>query len=452
MLRPNLFLHRFRTGIVWPVLIFAIAGITVPQSRAQDAETYEFPPLNYSKSKPHDAVTRLQAELVSGQVKLEGTDREVVQSLLHALHVPVSSQMLVFSKTSFQKDIISPKHPRALFYTDDCYVGWVPGGLVEIAAIDPTLGPVFYSFDPRGLSEKKRPEFPRDDDCMRCHGGTFVRGIPGVFSRSLYTDKSGEPIFREGSEVVDYQTPFTERWGGWYVTGLHGITLHRGNVFASETAEKLVFDPVRGANVTNLSSYFEVENYLTNSSDIVSLLVFEHQTSMQNVLTRAGMDCRHMLQYQKDLEAALKPAPVPDADGLSFDSVRSVFDDSAGKVVDALLFKDEARLPKTLTGSAAFQKDFSAATPHDRNGDSLKDLLLSEHLFKNRCSYLIYSDSFRSLPGQLKSRIYAHLSRALDPDHPDSRYAYIGQEERRRIATILTETLPEFNERALTTK
>lgn len=427
------------------LIILAAVAILVSPSHAQDTETYELPPVNYSKTKPHDAVTQLQTELVSGQLKLEGTDREVVQSLLRALHVPITSQLLVFSKTSFQKDIISPRHPRSLFYNDSCYVGWVPGGLVEIAAIDPHLGPVFYSFDPRGLSEKNPPQFPRDDDCMRCHGGEFVRGIPGVFSRSLYADRRGEPIFREGSEVVDYQTPFSERWGGWYVTGMHGNTLHRGNVIASEVADRLVFDPARGANITNLSSFFNTCDYLTNSSDIVSLLVFEHQTAMQNALTRAGINCRHMLQYQKDLETALKPAPVADADGLSFDSVRSVFDDSAADVVDALLFKNEAPLPKTIAGSAAFQKTFSAGAPRDRNGDSLKDLQLSEHLFKNRCSYLIYSDSFLALPPQLKNRIYTRLSKALDLEKPDPRYAYIDRAERQRISTILQETHPEFS-------
>lgn len=126
-----------------------MAGIFVLRCDAQDPEAYELPPINYSQTKPHDVITRLQTTLGSGQLKLGGTDREVVQSLLRALHIPLTSQMLVFSKTSFQKDIIGPGHPRALYYTDNCYVGWVPGGLVEIAAIDPKLGPVFYSFDPR---------------------------------------------------------------------------------------------------------------------------------------------------------------------------------------------------------------------------------------------------------------------------------------------------------------
>jgi len=426
-------------------LALATASILVPFSQAEDAEPYELPPINYSKTNPHDVITHLEAELISGQSKLAGTGREVVQSLLRMLHIPVTSQMLVFSKTSFQKDLIGPERPRALFYTDNCYVGWVPGGLVEIAAIDPELGPVFYSFDPRGLSAKKTAEFSREDDCLRCHGGIYVRGIPAVFSRSLYADKNGELMLREGSEVVDYKTPFSERWGGWYVTGGHGATLHRGNVIANEIDNRLVFDAKRGANISNLSSFFDTRDYLTNSSDIVSLLVFEHQTAVQNALTRAGFNCRHMLDYQNSLQAALQPTPTSDPDGLSFDSVRGVFDHSAEDVVDALLFKDEAPLPKNITGSAAFQKDFSAAVPRARNGDSFKDLLVSEHLFKNRCSYLIYSDSFLSLPRQLKCRIYTRLSKALDLEQPDPRYAYIGRAERQRIATILQATNPEFS-------
>jgi hypothetical protein len=429
-------------------LFSAMAFFMVPCVHAQDEEeTYERPPINYSQTKPHDAVIRLQTALASGQVKLDGTSREVVRNLLRVLHVSIASQLLVFSKTSFQKDLIGPNHPRALYYTDDCYVGWVPSGLVEVAAIDPKLGPVFYSFDPRGLSPGNPPEFTREPECMRCHGGTFVRGIPAVFARSLYPDKEGEPIFREGSEVVDYQTPFSERWGGWYVTGQHGGTLHRGNVIAEEINDKLVFNPARGANITNLSPYFDTSRYLAGSSDIVSLLVFEHQTAMQNAITRAGMDCWRMLNYQKELQKVLKPTPAGAAeDEPAFESVQSVFDHSADAVADALLFKDEAALPKTIIGSPEFQKTFSANIPRAKDGSSLKDLLLSEHLFKNRCGYLIYSDSFLSLPRALKHRIYTRLSKALNPTRPDPRYSYIGPDERHRIDTILRETDPDFTQ------
>ncbi|HZM01579.1 MAG TPA: hypothetical protein VFC44_01025 [Candidatus Saccharimonadales bacterium] len=424
-------------------IVLTVANLIVPCSQAQDPEFYELPPINYSDAKPEEVVTRLEAGIITGKVKLAGTDRQVVQTLLRLLHVPIASQLLVFSKTSFQKDIISPDHPRALYYTDNCYVGWVPGGLVEVVAIDPKLGPIFYSFDPRGLSAEKKPEFSRESFCLRCHGGNFIEGIPAVFARSLFADKEGEPIFRQGSEVVDYRTLFSERWGGWYVTGQHGSTVHRGNVYASEDGDQLVFNPALGANVTNLSRYFDTSDYLTNTSDIVSLLVFEHQLAMQNALTRAGINCRHMLDYQKRLQVDLKE-PAPSDIEPSFDSVRKVFDHSADDVVDTLLFKDEAVMPKTLIGSVAFQKVFTGNAPRAPDGSSLKDLLLSEHLFKNRCGYLIYSDSFLSLPPPLKHRIYARLDHALDSKHPNPRYSYIGDAERQRINFILRATHPEF--------
>ena len=420
----------------------AFGAVLVPGGRAQGTETYELPPINYSRAQPRDVVSRLRAEIASGALKLEGTDREVVQTLLRRLHISPASQLLVFSKTSFQNNRISPGHPRALYYTDDCYIGWVPGGLVEVAAIDPQLGPVFYSLDPRAPAEKHPVEFSRQNDCLRCHGGQFVPNIPGVFARSVYADENGEPLYRQGTEVVDYRTPFVERWGGWYVTGIHGNTLHRGNVLARENGEKLVFDPAPGANVTNLSAFFSTGDYLTNSSDIVSLLVFEHQTAMQNALTRAGINCRHMLDYQKRLQEELKE-PATD-DEPSYDSVRSVFDHAAAEVVDSLLFKDEATLPDSLAGSPAFQNAFAADARRARDGSSLKDLLLSDHLFKTRCSYLIYSESFLSLPRPLKQRIVARLAKALDADHPDPRYDYIHRSERRRIAAILRETHPDF--------
>jgi hypothetical protein len=424
------------------ILALAFAASLVSCCFAQQADDYEQPPINYSKSKPHDVISHLSAASLIEGLKTDATDREVVVKLLRTLHVPVASQLLVFSKTSFQNDRINPSHPRALYFTDDCYVGWVPGGLVEIAAIDPRLGPIFYSFDPRAVSAAHPPEFDRKNDCLRCHGSHFVPGIPSVFARSLYVQGSGEPLYRQGDVVVDYRTPFTNRWGGWYVTGLHGNIFHRGNSFASEKDDALVFNAAAGANVTNLASYFDAQDYLTNTADIVSLLVFEHQMAMQNALTRAGNDCRSMLDYQSQLLKAFKETATNDEP--RYDSVRHVFDHAADDVVDCLLFKDEADLPDGIAGSAEFQKAFAANARRAADGSSLKDLLISDHLFKNRCSYLIYSDSFLSLPRPLKARIYTRLAKALAPQDPDPRYNYLHESERRRIATILHETHPEF--------
>jgi hypothetical protein len=420
-------------------LAVVVAGRPAP---ARDTEPYEQPPINYSATQPQDAIARLQARLVAGEVKYGRTDREFLQALLRELKIPVESQVVVFSKTSLQRQRIRPDHPRAVYFTDNTYVGWVPSGLMEVTTVDPVLGPIFYALDPAAVRTNASRAFVRDSDCMRCHGGTFVRGIPSVFVRSLFTDAEGEPMLRYGSEVVDFRTPFANRWGGWYVTGKHGAALHRGNVLAQEKQDQLVVDFKRGANLTTLSGFFETQDYPAAGSDIVALLVLEHQTAMQNTLTRASLNSRRMLEYQKNLQRDLKE---PVTEDLTYDSVKSVFESTAREITDDLLFQGEAELPAGLEGSPAFQRAFQTTVPRTADGHSLKDFSLKGHLFENRCSYLIYSDSFLQLPVQLKRRVYDRLARALKATDADPRYAYLGADERTRIARILRETHPELN-------
>lgn len=415
-----------------------VAGLAAASAR--DAELYELPPINYSATQPKDAIAGLQKRLHDGSLKFCGNDRQLLEAFLRELEIPTESQVIVFSKTSFQRQRIRPDHPRAIYFSDTCYVGWVPGGLMEVTAVDPILGPIFYALDPTVMRTNATQCFVRDNDCLRCHGGAFARGIPGVFVRSLFTDAGGEPMLKYGSEVVDFRTAFTNRWGGWYVTGKHGTAVHRGNVLAHEKNGELEVDLKRGANIRDLSRFFDTDNYLTNSSDIVALLVLEHQTTMQNTLTRASLNCRRMLDYQKNLQRELKEKVTEE---LVYDSVKSVFDGAAREIVDDLLFQGEAPLPAGLEGAAGFQQAFQRNARRTPEGRSLKEFSLKGHLFQNRCSYLIYSDAFLGLPTQLKQRVYARLAVLLKPETNEPRFAYLNAEERTRIRKILQATLPE---------
>src|SRR5512135_1012220 len=114
---------------------YLILFLVVPALLAAGAEeAFERSPISYSTATPHDAISTLEAKLARGQFHFQGDERQVIRSLLAVLGIPEASQMLVFSKTSFQKDRINPVHPRALYFCDDAYVGWCPGGLAEIAA------------------------------------------------------------------------------------------------------------------------------------------------------------------------------------------------------------------------------------------------------------------------------------------------------------------------------
>lgn len=418
------------------------AALASSLARAQSEADYEQPPVSYSKTTPRDAVTRLQARFARGEIMLTGSDLAMLQQVLGELGVSADTQMLVFSRTSFQRGRIRPDQPRALYFSDSVYVGWVPGGLVEVTAIDPTLGPVFYTLALPGA--RRGPlKVERDADCLRCHGGAFVRDIPGVFARSLFPDANGDPLLRHGTLVVDDETPFEQRWGGWYVTGYHGTTPHRGNALASELKDQLVFDPAK-ERPDELSGGFTVSNYLRPTSDVAALLVFEHQMAVQNSLVRAAFAVRRMTAYQHGLQRTFKE---PETEEPAYDSVKSVFASSVQDVVDHLLFRNAAPLPSGVIGHEAFRKSFSAGAPRSRSGHALKDLSLDGRLFAQRCSYLIYSESFGALPETLKVRILDRLAAALQSRDPKDRYAYLPSEEKQRIYAILLETHPDARAR-----
>ena len=399
-------------------------------------EAFEREPIAYSTTQPKDRVQTIESRLASGDLRLTGDDRTILRQLLALLDIPEESQLLVFSRTSFQNDLIRPEHPRALYFGDDAYVGWVPGGLMEVAVMAPTLGPVFYSFDPHPAKTPKA-RFVRDDDCLRCHGGTFIRDIPAILARSVYADTRGYPVLGLGSELVGDTTPLDLRWGGWYVTGRAGDIRHRGNLSVAGEALPTKSQLEQAANRTNLDGFFDSSGYLSASSDIVALLIFEHQLTVHNALTQADQHCRWMLHYQEGLQRSFKETIT---DHPVYDSVVHAFDHSAERVLDALLFKDAAPFPADgIQGGKAFAQAFSRRSTADQAdpGASLRSLDLKRRLFRWRCSYLITTPAFDSIQPHLRSMVLKRLRKVLQEPDGEPRYAYLEPGERTTIHTSL---------------
>src|SRR5262249_23103160 len=122
---------------------------------------YEQEPIGYLTAEANDPVARLQKRVEKGEVKLDFDEegQGYLKAVLKALKVPEASQTLVFSKTSFQAPRIGPKTPRALYFGDDVYVGYVRGGdVLEFSTVDPNLGATFYLLD---QNKTEKPEFVR---------------------------------------------------------------------------------------------------------------------------------------------------------------------------------------------------------------------------------------------------------------------------------------------------
>lgn len=415
--------------------VFLLLSLCVcGQTFAEDV--FEQAPIAYSTAVPKDAISRLKRKLASGRVQLAGDEKQIVRGLLTALDVPEASQMLVFSKTSFQKDRIDPVHPRAIYFSDDVYVGWCPGGLAEIAAIDPVLGPVFYSVDPH--TARNGLQFERDPDCLRCHGGAFIREIPGLLARSVFTDSAGQPVLSLGSELVDSTTPLQKRWGGWFVTA-HRSGSHRGNLMLASHEEPDPKELSAKANLATLDNLVDTRPYLRPSSDVTALLVFEHQVFVQNALTKANQQCLRMMDYQKRLQAELKQEVTEEP---AYESVQHVFASATQEVLDALLSRGEAALPPGgIQGVGGFADAFNPASGSPSSQPSLRQLDLERRLFRYRCSYLIQSTTFDRLQPTLRRRVLQRLWIVLTEPASESRYDYLEAAERDTIRQILTRTL-----------
>jgi hypothetical protein len=169
---------------------------------------------NYNKAQPNDPVSQLQAWVKTNKTTLEfSPEHGYLDAVLEKLKIPKSSQVLVFSRTSFQRERISPKTPRALYFNDDVYLGFIPGApILEISAADPKLGGVFYTIDQH---KQTKPKFTREDQCLDCHASARSMGVPGHLLRSLQTDETGAPELTSAISEVNHRTPIEDRWGGW---------------------------------------------------------------------------------------------------------------------------------------------------------------------------------------------------------------------------------------------
>ncbi|MCA9214969.1 MAG: hypothetical protein KDB27_17995, partial [Planctomycetales bacterium] len=285
--------------ILKPQLVLGIIWMIACARPAFGQLDFEAAPINYNSMETTDPVRKLMERIDAGDFELKyDSNHGYLPAMLEALDVSPSSQMLVFSKTSFQLRKINPARPRAVYFNDDVYIGWVQkGDVLEISSVDPQNGAIFYTLS---QEETDRPKIVRDKgQCITCHASSRTSGVPGHLVRSVYASSSGQPFFGSGTFTTDHRSPFHERWGGWYVTGTHGKQRHMGNVIASDRDEPEELDVESGANVVDLSNRIDTAPYLRPTSDIVALMVLEHQARMHNLITRANFDTRSAQHYDK---------------------------------------------------------------------------------------------------------------------------------------------------------
>jgi len=389
--------------------------------------TRRHPSIAYSDGPTTDVVADLKRKVDEGSVGLpfEGSGG-YLRSVMEALHVPAESQSVVFSKTSLQSHYISPSNPRAIYFSDDVSVAFIPDApLLEIAVLDPRQGVVFYAISQRPA---ERPQIVRSDSCLSCHEGHDTLDVPGMLVRSVATGTGGETLTDFGDFVSDQRSPFEERWGGWFITGKTGSAHHMGNLMLSPDASS-----VRSTGLpmplASLDGKFNLEGYPSRFSDVAAVLVLNHQMKMINLLTRVGWETRIAIE-----QVGRSPQNKANAERL--------ITADAADLADYMLFVGEAPMPGKFESTSGFQQQFAASGPRDSRGRSLRQLDLERRLMRYPCSYMIYSPAFDGLPDAAKESVYARLWAVLSGKDKSRKYSNLTPEIRAAIVGILLETKP----------
>jgi hypothetical protein len=410
----------------------AVLGIAIAGSVAtsgQKAEPWpgvldEHPAIQYATRPTRDRVAALNQALAVKQRVLQRDARTgYLLGILDALGVPKESQLLVFSKTGVQRAYTGPHTPRALYFDQSVAVGYVPNApLLEIAAHDPQQGVVFYTLEQTAAT----PVLTRQRSCLTCHVSSSTLDVPGMIARSNTVDEDGSIMPQTGSQDVSHQTPHPDRWGGWFVTSEdaappYAQMAHRGNITFSGrgNTSNQVFVDWLGASP-------ETHGYLSGSSDIVALLVFDHQMRAINLLTRLNWESR----------VAASAGDVDALDG----RLRPLVNELA----DYLLFADEAPPLAALTPPAGFAASLEARTPKDRHGRSFGQLDMVNRMLRYPCSYMVYSDAFDALAKPVKDAVYRRMLDVLSAHDAHATHVRLSADDRRAVLEILRDTKPDF--------
>ncbi len=406
-------------------LILAAGIAAGAQRRDAFVASRDVPVIRYSTAPTNDPVAAFNEKLQSGAASLTFDPQSgYLRSVLEAFNIPVESQALVFSQSSFQAPLINVLNPRAIYFGDTVAVGWVRGGrILEITAQDPNQGVIFYELEQKAAAS---PRLVRNNECLACHLSWETRGVPGLIVQSMYPIPD-EISYANGFTTV-HGSPLEQRWGGWYVTGDTGGAKHMGNVtvMPADKGKLKLANPLRPLD--SVAGLFDLTGYPTPYSDVVSQMVLAHQTQMTNLITWTGWEAR-----------LLASKPGTDASARLSEAVN--------ELVDYLLFVDEAPLARPIKGTAGFTERFAKAGPRDKQGRSLRDFDLKRRMFQYPCSYMIYTPAFDGLPQVAKDAVYSRMWEVLSGREKQPRYKVLSPADRRAIVEILRDTkqgLPDY--------
>ena len=406
------------------VLLAANVAVAIAQRPDAFGESREHPAIGYNTGATSTVVDEMNAKLADGRVRFAFDPVSgYLRSAVEAFGLAVESQVLVYTGTSLQAPKINPTNPRAFYFNDVVTVGWVRGGTVlEVSVQDPRQGTQFYTLDQ--AVEGGTLRFRREMGCLSCHLSWDTLAVPGRMVLTTFPRKTDRDY--ANGHTVDHRVPVEERWGGWYVTGKQVPSRHMGNLplfmdvpakpSSLQASKPSSLQASKPANLPSVDGLFDLSGYLTNTSDVVALMVLDHQLHVNNLITRVAWEAR-----------------VGNAARVG---------DGARDLVDYLLFVDEAPIDEPIVGGSGFAEKFAALGPKDSQGRSPRDLKLDGRMMQYPLSYMIYTPAYDAMPAMAKEAVAARLRQVLAGEDASAKYAHLTPEVRQALLEILKDTKP----------
>jgi len=279
--------------------------------------------------------------------------------------------------------------------------------------------------------------------CLTCHD-TFSQmggGVPRLMVLSAPVDDPVDTRTYSSADETDDRTPLAQRWGGWYVTGHTGDQPHLGNMPLRDEKgmERLRELKDKRLNITSVRDYIDTSHWLTDQSDVVALLVLEHQTFVQNIITRVNYKVRTVMSRQAD-EAVAAPRSWQDVTAADRKRLHRMIE----PLVRALFFQDAAQFTEPISGDSGFAARVSGLGPKDSQGRSLRELDLHTRLLRYPLSYEVYSPQFDAMPQYALDYVNSRIVEVLQGRDTTGISAGIPADERQAIAEILIDTKPSL--------
>ena len=362
------------------------------------------PPIDYF-APADNPLTRLASQVTAGEISLPPEPQLALPVVLEALGIPVQSQWLVFAKNAAQGRLISPTNPRAVYFHDTISVAFTPGAAaLEMSVVDPRRGPLFYALR---FSPNAPPRLTRDDNCLACHVSEHTRQVPGFPLRSFVTDPLGKP--QHGWSGITDQTPFARRWGGYYVTGDAAGIEHLGNLASADALARFAQTGARIHEV-DLALGPAGQRHLRATSDVVPLLLHDHQANFLTLATRVAYEA---------------------ANGAPLDSVPAF--------VRVLLLADQPPLPGPIQPDPEYRRWFESHP--SRANPSLRRLDLQTRLLAAPCSWLVESPLCLELPAAARRAIHRQLRPLFEPPNPPPGWPQWSAAERQQLQELLLQQI-----------